>query len=249
MFIVFGEKQTRRKMGFVAENCPSCHATRPVRIHRVGMSSHIFWVPLGKGRLIGYYGVCQQCKIDFDIDPTNYVSLSRKHVDNLLDLQTMTNPKLDPNNRDAVASFERFERIRDPMLHANHVLQRRYTGGTRFDRTSGLAFLATLAIPAIMFSVDLTFLGHAAQQTIGTVSIWAFVLGLIGSFVILAREPRRYFRRELEPEILKELLQINPRADELDDCLKLMKKYEYRVREHVSTRRLMDQIQLQQLSF
>ncbi len=249
MFIVFGEKTARRKLGFVAEDCPKCDAIRPVRITRVGMSPHIFWLPLGKGRLIGYYGVCQQCGGELDIDPTDYAFLSRKKVDSLTDLQNLTNPKLDPNNRDAVAAFERFERIRKPLLRANHDLQERYAGGTRFDRTSGLAFLVTLAIPVIMFTTDLTFLSYPVQQAIGTASIWAFILGLIGSIVLVAREPRRFFRRELEPQLVKELLVVNARADELDDCLKLIKKYEYRVYDHVSTRRLMEQIQLQQFSF
>lgn len=249
MFIVFGEKQAIRKLGFVAEHCPVCDATRQVRINRVGMSPHIFWLPLGKGRLIGYYGVCQRCGDQFDIEPTDYVSLSRKAVDNLSDLQLVTNPKLDARNRDAVATFERFACIRDPLLRANKDLMQRYAGGTRFDRTSGLAFLATLAIPVVMFTTDLTFLSFSTQQTIGTVSIWAFIFGLIGSFVLVAREPRRFFRRESEPALVKELLKVNPRPDELEDCLKLVRKYEYRVSAHVSTRRLLNQIQLQQFSF
>lgn len=249
MFIVFGEKQAKRKMGFVAERCPECSAVRSVRIIRVGIAPHIFWLPLGKGRLIGYYGECQQCGSDFNIDPTDYLSLSRKQVDSLMELQSMTNPKLDPNNRDGVAAFERFRRIRDPLLWANKKLQQRNASGTRFDKTSGLAFLATLAIPVVMFTADLSFLGSATQQAIGTISIWAFILGLTGSFVLVAREPRRFFRRELEPEIVKELQIANPRADELNHCLKLIKKYEYKVSEHVSAKRLLNQMQLQQFSF
>ena len=189
MFIVFGEKKATRKLGFVAEQCPRCDAIRPARIIRVGMSPHIFWLPLSKGRLLGYFGVCQQCKHEFDADPTDYLSLSRKPGESLNDLQRQTNPKLDPNSRDAIAAYERLERIRDPLLRANNDLQQRYAGGTRFDRTSGLAFLATLAIPAIMFTVDLTFLSQSVQEAIGVAAIWAFVLGLIGSFVLVAREP------------------------------------------------------------
>jgi hypothetical protein len=213
------------------------------------MAPHIFWLPLGKGRLLDYYGVCQKCGGEIDIDPTDYVTLAKKPTDGLSDLLQETNPKLDPNNRDAIDTFERFRRVRDPLLRANQALMERSAGGTRFDRTSGLALLASVAIPIFMFAADLTFLPYSVQQLIGTAAIWFFVLGLIGSFVLFAREPRRFFRRELEPEIAKELIKVNPRADELDEYLRLIKKYEYRVTEHTSARHLLDQIQLQQLHF
>ncbi len=249
MFIVFGEKKATRKMGFVAEHCPSCQATRQVRILRLGMAPHVFWIPLGKGRLIGYYGVCQECGREFDADPTNYVSLTRKPAETLTEQLQATNPKMDPNNRDAVEAFERFRRVRDPMLRANQSLMERGARGTRFDRVSGLALLASIVIPIIMFTVDLTFLPYPVQELIGVAAIWAFILGLIVSFVLFAREPRRFFRRELEPEIVKELVMINPRPDELDDYLGRLKQYEYKVSEHISPSRLLQQIQLRQFDF
>ena len=249
MFIVFGEKKAVRKMGFVADRCPSCETIRQVRIHRLGMSPHIFWLPLGRGRLLGYYGVCQECGGEFNVDPTDYVSLARKPTVSLTELVQATNPRLDPKNRDAVEAFERFRRVRDPLLRANQTLMKRSAKGTRFDRTSGLALLASVFIPITMFAMDLTFLSYSMQQLIGVTAIWLFVLGLISSFVLFAREPRRFFRRELEPEIAKELIMINPRADELDRYLKLIKQYEYRVSEHVSSGRLLQQIQLQQFNF
>ena len=249
MLIVFGEKKATRRMGFAAERCPSCEAIQPVRIHRLGMAPHIFWVPLGRGRLIDYYGVCQKCGGEIDIDPTDYVSLAKKPTDSLTDLVQETNPRLDPMNRDAVEAFERFRRVRDPLLRANKSLMERSARGTRFDRTSGLTLLASVVVPIIMFSVDLTSLSYAMQQLIGVAAIWVFVIGLISSFVLVAREPRRFFRRELEPEIAKELIMANPRADELDDYLERIKQYEYRVSEHVSARRLLQQIQLQQFNF
>lgn len=42
---------------------------------------------------------------------------------------------------------------------------------------------------------------------------------------------------------------MNPRADELDDYLKLIKQYEYLVSKHITAGRLLDQIQLQQTNF
>lgn len=249
MFIVFGEKKAERKMGFVADRCPSCEAIRQVRIHRLGMSPHIFWLPLGRGRLIGYYGVCQECGSEFDVDPTDYVALARKPVGSLTELLQATNPRLDPKNRNDVEAFERFRRVRDPLLRANQTLVDRSARGTRFDRTSGLALLVSVVVPITIFATDLTFLSYSMQQLIGVAAIWIFIFGLIASFVLVAREPRRFFRRELEPGIAKELIMVNPRADELDRYLKLIKQHEYRVSEHVSAERLLQQIQLQQFDF
>ena len=226
MFIVFGEKKATRTMGFVADHCPSCEGIQQVKILRLGMAPHIFWLPLGRGRLIGYYGVCQTCSGEFEADPTNYVSLAKKPARSLTQLVQETNPKLDPMNRGAAEAFDRFRRVRDPLLRANQVLIERSAKGTRFDRASGLALLASIVVPIVLFTVDLTFLSYALQELVGVAAIWIFVLGLIGSFVLVAREPRRYFRRHLEPEIAKELVIVNPREDELDQYLALVRKYE-----------------------
>ena len=67
--------------------------------------------------------------------------------------------------------------------------------------------------------------------------------------VLVYREPTRYFRRELEPDILDALRAVNPRPDELEACLKIIKKYEYRVAEFLSVNRLSDGLQAGQLSF
>ena len=106
-----------------------------------------------------------------------------------------------------------------------------------------------MVVPITLFAMDLTFLSYSMQQLVGVAAIWAFIVGLVGSFVLVAREPRRFFRRELEPAIAKELIMVNPRADELDSYLKLIKQYEYRVSEHTSPARLLQQIQLQQFDF
>ena len=249
MFIVFGEKKAVRKIGYVAERCPACDSIQVVRIHRVGMAPHIFWLPFGRGRLVEYYGVCQQCNSELAIDPTDYLALAKRPSESQTTLLLETNPKLDPRNRSAVDAFDRFRRIRDPLMRANQALLERGVKGTRLDRTSGLALLASVVIPIMMFTLDLTFLSYATQQLIGLAAIWFFILGLIGSFVLIAREPQRFFRRELEPEIAKELIMVNPRADEIDDCLKLIKKYEHKVGEHVSSRSLVNQLQLQQYNF
>ena len=246
MILIYGEKAYRKKMGFVAEHCPTCASVKPVRIIRLGQTSHIFWLPLGKGRLVGYYGICQECRGEFDIEPTDYAAMSRRHSGDLAELQSTTNPTLDPQNRDAIATQERFRRLRDPLLRVHSSLQQRYAGGTRFDRTTGIAFAATLAIPVVMFTVDLSFLSHAAQQALGQFMILAFVVGLIGSFVLLALEPKRFFRRHLEPQIAKELSEVNPRPDELDSCLARLAKHDYTIRKYVSAPRLMELIQAQQ---
>jgi hypothetical protein len=249
MFIIWGEKQATRKMGFVAENCPTCRTTQAVRLLRVGLAPHLFWIPFGKGQLIGYYGVCEACGTQLDVGPTDYVSLSKKRIDDLSELVRLTNPKLDPANREAIASHDRFRSIRDPLLLAEHTLQQRGSGGMRFDKASGLALLATIAIPLIIFSLDLSFLGPAAQEAVGSLGFWIFVAGIAVTGTLLYREPHRFFRRELEPEIIKSLGTVNPRSDELEDCLERIRKYEYKVSGHVSAKRLLEQLQASRFSF
>jgi hypothetical protein len=249
MFIVFGEKKATRKIGFAAEHCPSCRSVQPLRLHRLGLAPHIFWIAVGKGQLIGYYGVCETCNTELDVGPTDYAALSKKRPERIADLVARTNPKLDPGNREAIASYERFQRIRDPLLAAERSIQARGSRGVRFDKTSGIAGLVTIAIPLLIFSLDLSFLDYETQDAIGSLAFWFFFAGVVVSATLLFREPIRFFRREVEPEIIKSLRTVNPRRDELESCLALIRKYEYKVSGHVSANRLIEKLQVSQLSF
>ena len=241
MFVVFGETRYSKKLGFVADHCDECAAVRVFRVNRVGLATHIFWLPVSAGRLQGFTRVCQTCKTEFHAEPTDYRQLSRRKAA-AIDLTRDTNPKLMPENRTDIEAHRRLVELRRPILEASDTLQARYAKGTHLDLAAGLSFLATFAIPLLLVLPEYDFLSVEGRERIGTAAAFIFTFGLIASFIVLFREPRRYFRKHVESRLVAALAPLNPSSHELNELLQKLKKYGHRICDFVKANDLMEKI-------
>ncbi len=229
MFFIWGTRRTSRKLGFVAEECPRCQEVRCVKINRLGMAGHIFFVSFSSGNLLGFAAECQQCNGVFDVLPMNYTLMERSKKLPMDALVAATHPRLQPNNAQAQAAFQRSAEVRDPFVRFGASLQDRYCKGKRFDMRSGLTLLATffLPVPLTLFAASLS---PPAQTPLMLASAMLFPIGLVATSVLMYREPRRFFDRQLQP--------LNASKTELDACLASLKKYGYRIQKFVTTESL-----------
>lgn len=240
MLLIWGTKKVERKLGFVGETCPRCRAVRSVKVSRIGLASHLFFVPVSRGRLLGFLGECQQCSGEFEVQPTDYSGFEKNKKAELNSLVTKTNPKLLPGNKHAVELFNRFFQLRDPFLRFNQSLVQRYARGTRFDLPSGLALLATFVVPiALGFAIPSMPFSDAVKGGMGKFAIGLFLVGLIGSVVLLFGEQKRFFRKRLLSEITSSLKALNPQEAELDSVVAALRKYGYHICRFVSTESLL----------
>ena len=234
--IIWGTKKVKSKLGFVAENCSRCRSIQVMKVSRVGMAGHIYYIPTSKGRLLGFVGECQQCSGEFWVQPTDYPAFEKNKKAELSALITKTNPKLLPGNKAAIDSFVRFSQVREPLLRFNQSLEDRYAAGTRFDFPIVLALLVMFALP-IPFGMavnSISFLGEAREHLGGMVMGITFFVGLIATVYLTYKEPQRFFQKNLYRQITNALKPINPRPDELKECLSALRKYDYRICRHVT---------------
>jgi len=75
MFIVWGRKAKRNKMGYVADFCLACGEPRAFMLQRVSMVSHVYYVPLGDGPTVGFERMCLSCRSRYRADPQRYASI------------------------------------------------------------------------------------------------------------------------------------------------------------------------------
>ncbi|MBU2712061.1 hypothetical protein [Zooshikella harenae] len=94
MILIWGTKPTDQKLGFVAEICPECNSVNKVSVHRIGLTGHFFWVPVGRGQFVEAYGTCTSCNKKFSIEITDYETIDKKDNEQIEDLIRITNPKL-----------------------------------------------------------------------------------------------------------------------------------------------------------
>lgn len=243
MFLIWGRRETKRKLGFVADNCPRCNTVRSVRIDRVGVTSHLFFLSIGAGPLLGFRGECQTCSGAFEVCPMDYAAFEKNKKVTTESLVSTTNPKLLQTRESARAGHARSIQVRDPLLRFEASLRDRYLRGHRLDYVTILAFIASIAAPLAIGWLSRSFnLSGDIKAVFDWLSLGIFLAGLVVSFVLLYGEPKRFFNRQLRPQIARALRSLSPEATELEICVSSLKKYGYRISRFVTAQSLLEDV-------
>jgi len=240
VFLIWGEQNTEKKLGYVAEYCATCRDVRTVKVLRVGRAPHLYYLPLGQGRLLGYDGVCRKCELRFGVEITDYPALEQDKDADLVALVRKTNPKLLAGNDAALAAWRRMNEVREPFVRYNHNLIQRYVSRSRFDLLAVLALTGSFVAPVafVLLAARLP-LPRSADPWLGLAMIGIFFAGLAWTSWLTHTAPRRYFRKNLEASMLEDLRQLAPRHEELEACLAALREHEYPIAAAVSVERLM----------
>ncbi len=240
MFLIWGEQNTEKKLGYVAEYCATCRDVRAVKILRVGRTSHLYYLPFGQGRLLGYDGVCRKCELRFGVEITDYPALEQDKDADLVALVRKTNPKLLAGNDAALSAWRRMNEVREPFVRYNQNLLQRQISGSRYDLPVVLALLGSVVVPFVFANLaNLLPLPRSADPWIGWGVILAFFGGLAWASRLTRTAPTRFFRKNLEESLLEDLRQLAPRPEELQACLAALREHEYPIADAVSVDRVM----------
>jgi hypothetical protein len=240
VFLIWGEQNTEKKLGYVAEYCATCRDVRTVKLLRVGRTSHIYYLPLGQGRLLGYDGVCRKCELRFGVEITDYPALEEDKNAELIPLVQKTNPKLLAGNDEALSAWQRMNEVREPFVRYNQNLLQRFAGGNRYDGPAMLALAGSFVVPVCFAMLaSMLALPKSADGWIGLTFIGLFFGGLYWTSRLTRSAPRRFFRARLEESLLTDLRALHPRRDELEACLAALREHEYPIAAAVSTDRVL----------
>lgn len=61
MFIVSGEYNAEKKRGCVADRCAVCGEVAVLEVSQIYRKSHVYFIPLGSGKLLGTVVICTNC--------------------------------------------------------------------------------------------------------------------------------------------------------------------------------------------
>lgn len=75
MFAGGGLRDAWRDLGYVAETSPKCGTAQRFSLARVGIASSVLFMPMSKGVLRGFSGVCSQCPGKCELQATGYAAI------------------------------------------------------------------------------------------------------------------------------------------------------------------------------
>lgn len=238
MFIIWGTKVRRSKLGRVAEFCPICRRITAHGLERANAVSHLYYIPLGPGEALQYSHRCESCRVWHPAQNGLYHAVSRDRSADVEALVAATNPTLPAAiavrlhlERSIAAGGARTEIRREflaePFLYLSPTMEARKGGHIDF-------LSAILAIAFFCFLIA-GFSGIAAERRKPTDVRFSYtMLGISGACLAAAlyrgsTDPRRYARRHVLPPLAKALRPLNPDVQELRDELERLRMHGLRI--------------------
>jgi hypothetical protein len=230
MFIIHGTKRVEKKLGRVADFCPICRDLRPFDLTSVHMVSHLYFIPLGSGKLAGHFIKCRNCGVQLGAEGGKYATAERRRVDDLEDLIHRTNPGLRAERADRLAleaeirkgarlPAERREALlMEPFVVLNPLVEMRFANSSSFDRQSGIGCLGTVLVAVTLFIASFQFKGPKQDRVLLIAGILSG-LGILYTFVQLHLGPSRYSHRVVGKSLLRALAPLEPSKEEIAMCL------------------------------
>lgn len=226
MFIFWGRKLVRRKLGYVADFCPICRTQRPFELQRIGSAGHVYYISVGEGKLVGHERACAECGTSFAAEPTIYAGVS-KTLDPLPQLEKLTFPnysevlkerleleKKVQTNPSLLSSEERHALIRSPFLLLSPKVENRFAS-THIDKEIGLSIAAGIALLIIGPGI----VGALAPDKVD-LSVLVFICAGLSLVVWQGfKSGRRFLQRQVVPSLAKTLAPLKPTEHEIKAVL------------------------------
>jgi hypothetical protein len=65
-FIIYGARPVSHPLGYAADFCPICRKLTTITVSKVRVVPHIFFIPVGKGRALGFEQQCHSCGLKLE---------------------------------------------------------------------------------------------------------------------------------------------------------------------------------------
>jgi hypothetical protein len=255
MWLVSGRKKVEKPLGYAAEFCPICRAPRIFKIFRVGMSTHIYYIPVGEGELTGYAGKCQQCSTKIPIDASKFVQFEKETPDKIDTLIQTTYPEFytdykarlelesRPERREPVIISDQEKLLMEPFDILSMDVEERFAY-TPVDREIAIAIAATSLIFMLLCCGSAAFIeDDFVRDVINLVLGFVVIAGVVTTFVQIIRAPKRYIRRMIVPRLSQSLRPLNPARSEITDCIERIKSKGLRLGKYIDEEHLWEAIQ------
>lgn len=236
MFIVWGTKLRYPALGYLADFCPFCRGLREFRVREIRKVSHLYYVSLGRGKLVGYRLDCTDCGAHLHRSDVHLAGVSRERSASIEDSVRSTNPSLPEHLADRLSLEQDIRRgllptdpeLRAFLLHEPFeelsVELEQGCKDTRVDLPSAFGCLGTIGlIAASIFAVSFiaeTFLKQRAtdEWIVGGV-LAAGAIGIAYTLWQLHRATSRWLRRRMVPKLIRALEPLHPTSAELEHII------------------------------
>jgi hypothetical protein len=229
MLIIHGTRRTKTRLGLVAELCPRCHDIKPAVVTRVEQCHHVYFMPVGSKKLVGFEVQCGACRNNLIVKDAAYAGFSKEDPGDIGLLVETTNPgvvdrlaqRIDMEERLANGTATRADRvtvITEAIAAAGGPVQAKLHNVLP---STGLSLMGTL-----VFGIAWAVLASARRpEPISLYAAGAATLLSLAVFIVTAATGKgRLIRKHVLPALAAELAPLSPSRTELTESLNGSKK-------------------------
>jgi hypothetical protein len=250
VFIVWGKKNRFPLKGHAALFCPFCRELRASQVREMRSVDHLYYVPIGKGEVVGYRLDCAECGAPQYFQSPPVAAIVDDAGTGVEGLVAATNPTI---RQDLQGRLELEDEIRsgriptDPetrmglLFEPFEVLSAEMEAGcaeTRIDLQSTLGCLGTIvALPLAAFAAgflaDTLMPGAPKEEVVIVAFLSAGVLGLIVTLWQLHRSARRWVEKRMAPHLRRAFEPLRPTRREIEGVMNDFREDGYQFPRHL----------------
>ena len=255
--VIWGSKRKLKKLGTAADFCPICRRVQPFEISQVNMVKHVYYIPMGGGKVVGHLASCQECSVQKFVDAEHYASYAEQSDLRLEDLIRKTNPDLKQElaerlplekkiwNKGQLSADERRFLISEPFHVISPMLELRYRDSLPLDKTTGRSCLLTLIIPLVVLFLASLFYQSIIGDYLKLVGYTLGVMGVLTTVLIIFTTHSRYLDRSIYPLFARALYPLNPSMNELNQAVLKYKELGMLVGRKIKPQKISKALQIQ----
>ena len=253
--VIWGTKRKLEKLGKAADFCSICHRVQPFEISRVNMVKHVYYIPMGGGKVVGHLASCTECSVTIFVDTARYKTYSDQVAISLQDLIRETNPGLEDElknrlplekkiwNKQQLDPDERRFLISEPFNVISPMMEMRYKDSLPLDKVTGRSCLLTIAIPLVVLFISSLFYRSGVGDYLKLVAYVLVGIGVLITLFNIFTTQSRYLDRFIYPLFAKALSPLSPTLDEITTAVNKYKKLGLIVGRKIKPQRIYDAIQ------
>jgi hypothetical protein len=240
--IVWGSKNVFPLRGYAAGFCPFCRDLRQLKVQEIRNVSHIYFIPMGKGTLVGYRTLCMECGVPLISDEPPAEHIVPTPASDVREAIELTNPSLpeelterlamereirsgqqpnDPEVREALL-YEPFEAL-VPAMEQGSI-------ETRVDLPSSLGCLGTIGAIILVFAAfgslaELIWGERPSEEAYVFAVLGVGVIGLAITLWQLHLSARRWLEKHLVHHLSRALRPLRATQAEIDEIIAVYRQH------------------------
>jgi len=181
MLLIMGTRESRKKLGYVASFCVFCRETRKVRLDKLQMYKHFYYINYSPASEPWNIQKCTECGGEIMVNSNDFTKILKKQNGPLEELIIETNPYIQTTHKkrfelekivqrslNQLSTDERKQLLKEPFRSLASQIEQSYSSGMHISLQTLALLVIGISGTVLMFSITSTHEGSNNYNRLGS---------------------------------------------------------------------------------